>query len=193
MDDRIVISGIIYVLKNNIPWRHLPEKYGKWRTVYSRFRRWCRQGIFQKIFTNFSAKLKKRCIAMLDSTYIKPIEQCAVWQAMDFMVTDGEVADINIAPELVARNKMKALLADKAYHSPRLRKHLTERRIKVCIPPKSNKKTFVDFDKIIYRQRHKIENLFSRLKDWREIAFRTHRNARPFQGCVALALISLFL
>ena len=221
IDDRVVISGIIYVLKNNIPWRHLPKIYGKWRTVYSRFRRWCRQGIFQKIFTHFSSKLKKRCIAMLDSTYIKAHRTAcslasdgkprllgrsrggmttkihllctAGGQPMDFMVTGGEVADIKIAPELVSRNKMKAFLADKAYHSLTLRKQLAERRIKICIPPKSNTKTPVEFDKTLYRKRHKIENLFSRLKDWRGIAFRTHRNASHFQGCVALALLSLFL
>lgn len=221
IDDRLVVSGIIFVFKKGIPWRQLPKKYGNWRTVYSRFRRWCRNGILRKIFDHFSSKLRKRCIAMIDSTYVKAHRTAcslagdgkarllgrsrggittkihllcnAEGRPMDFELSGGEVSDIKIAPELVARNQMKKLLADKAYHSQAFREELARRRIESCIPPKSNTKTEIKFDKKLYRQRHVIENLFSRIKDWRGIAFRTHRNGSHFYGGVCMALIALFL
>lgn len=114
-------------------------------------------------------------------------------EPMDFVVTGGEVSDIKVAPELVARNRMKTLLADKAYHSRKFRNQLSERRIQACIPPKSNTKSYVKFDSKLFSKRHKIENIFSKIKDWRGIAFRTQRNATSFCGSVAIVLFKLFL
>ncbi len=112
---------------------------------------------------------------------------------MDFALTGGEAADIKIAPLLVARNKMKWLIADKAYDSSAFRAQLDKQRIIACIPAKSNRKFPVKHDRSMYRKRHKIENLFGRLKDWKGIAFRSNRCAHTFHSFVALALIALFL
>jgi transposase len=46
---------------------------------------------------------------------------------------------------------------------------LTQRGINACIPSKSNRKMPLEHDRTLYRQRHKIENMFGRLKDWRRI------------------------
>jgi transposase len=42
---RTVVEGILWVLRSGAPWRDLPERYGSWRTVYSRFRRWQQAGV----------------------------------------------------------------------------------------------------------------------------------------------------
>ncbi len=46
---RTIVNGIIWRLKTGAPWRDLPERFGKWATVYSRFRRWQRAGIWDRV------------------------------------------------------------------------------------------------------------------------------------------------
>jgi transposase len=51
-DHRRVLNGILWVLKTGAPWRDLPERYGPWQTVYSRFRRWQQAGIWDRILVD---------------------------------------------------------------------------------------------------------------------------------------------
>ncbi len=50
LDHRQVLNGMIWRAKTGAPWRDLPERYGKWKTVYSRFLRWRDAGLWQKIW-----------------------------------------------------------------------------------------------------------------------------------------------
>lgn len=47
---RTVINGILWVLRTGAPWRDLPEEYGSWKTVSSRFYRWQKAGIWQQVW-----------------------------------------------------------------------------------------------------------------------------------------------
>ena len=49
-DHRPIINGILWVLRTGAPWRDLPERYGSWKTVFSRFYRWRKDGIWDGIF-----------------------------------------------------------------------------------------------------------------------------------------------
>ena len=49
-DDRLVINGILWKLATGAPWRDLPERYGPWQSVYTRFRRWTVAGVWDQIF-----------------------------------------------------------------------------------------------------------------------------------------------
>ena len=62
--------------------------------------------------------------------------------------------------------RAKELLGDKGYDADWFRQSLAERGIKPCTPSKSNRKVRIEHDRILYQQRHRIENMFSRLKDW---------------------------
>lgn len=46
---RLVISGIFWLLATGVPWRDLPEEFGKWKTVFNRFRCWVREGVWDDI------------------------------------------------------------------------------------------------------------------------------------------------
>ena len=48
-DHRLIINGILWLLRTGAPWRDLPERYGAWKTVASRFYRWQRAEIWQRI------------------------------------------------------------------------------------------------------------------------------------------------
>ena len=56
---RQVLNGIFWVLSSGAPWRDLPERYGPWKTVYGRFRRWTRSGLFQKMLEVLEARARK--------------------------------------------------------------------------------------------------------------------------------------
>ena len=49
-DDRLVLNAILWKLATGAPWRDLPERYGPWPSVYTRFRRWTRAGVWERLF-----------------------------------------------------------------------------------------------------------------------------------------------
>ena len=49
-DDRRIVNGIVWKLATGAPWRDLPERYGPWQTVYTRFWRWTRAGVWDRLF-----------------------------------------------------------------------------------------------------------------------------------------------
>lgn len=55
-DNRIIMNGIVWLARSGAPWRDLPERYGSWKTVYSRFRKWIDDGILDNIFHILSLK-----------------------------------------------------------------------------------------------------------------------------------------
>jgi transposase len=71
VDDRMVISGIIFVIKNGLRWRDAPREYGPHKTIYNRFIRWSRLGVFAKIFAALAAKGGKPEQLMIDATHLK--------------------------------------------------------------------------------------------------------------------------
>lgn len=216
LDDRKVISAIIFVIRYGLSWRQLPDFYGKWTSIYSRFIRWSRAGIIENMFYFFAHKLPKRCRAMIDLTFSSAQRSASSMPSngnnrelgrsrggittkihllcnsdgkpMDFYLTAGQVSDIKTAPILTDRNKMKCLIGDKAYGSKAYREKLAGQHIDVCIPPKYNEKNPADYDAALYKTRHIIENIFSKLKDWKWIAFRGNRCALiPFIHSLRLA------
>jgi transposase len=56
---RDVLNGILWILRTGAPWRDLPERYGPWTTIYDRFRRWCKNGLFQKILDTLEAQARR--------------------------------------------------------------------------------------------------------------------------------------
>ncbi len=82
------------------------------------------------------------------------------------------------------------LIADRGYDSNWLREALAEKDITPCIPPTRSRKVPIAYDKTLYRERHKVENMFARLKDWRRIAPRYDRCAHTFFSdiCIAAAV-----
>ena len=93
---------------------------------------------------------------------------------------------------LKALPKAKALIADRGYDSNWFREALKERGVEPCIPPTKSRKAPPHYDKALYRTRHKIENLFAKLKDWRRIATRYDRCAHSFFSAICIAATVAF-
>ena len=86
----------------------------------------------------------------------------------------------------------KTLIADRGYDSSWFREALTGRGIEPCIPSSKSRKVPYPYDKDLYRQRHKVENLFAKLKDWRRIATRYDRCAHTFFSAICIAATVAF-
>ena len=71
VDDRRVISGIVFVIRNGLRWRDAPAAYGPHKTLYNRFVRWSRMGVFSRILAELAASAGAPELIMIDSTHIK--------------------------------------------------------------------------------------------------------------------------
>jgi transposase len=71
VDDRRVISGIVYVIRHGLQWKDAPRRYGPHKTLYNRFVRWSRLGVFDRIFVALAAQAGPPERIMIDSTHLK--------------------------------------------------------------------------------------------------------------------------
>lgn len=74
-DNRLFLNAVLYVAKCGVPWRDLPQRFGPWNTVYVRFRRWARKGVWQKVFKNLSDG--DLTTLLLDSTAVRVHQHAA--------------------------------------------------------------------------------------------------------------------
>jgi transposase len=71
VDDRRVLSGILFVIRNGLRWRDAPGAYGPHKTIYNRFIRWSRLGVFNRIFAELAAGSDTSDRLMIDATHLK--------------------------------------------------------------------------------------------------------------------------
>lgn len=71
VDDRRVISGILHVLRSGCRWCDCPPEYGPSTTIYNRFVRWARRGVWEKLFRGLADRGRSAATQMIDSTHIK--------------------------------------------------------------------------------------------------------------------------
>jgi transposase len=81
-DHRTVLNGILWILRTGAPWRDLPERYGPWATVYSRFRRWQRAGLWDRILRELQHEAAHDgrvdgSLNMIDSSHIRAHQHAA--------------------------------------------------------------------------------------------------------------------
>ena len=71
VDDRRVVSGIVYVIRNSLQWKDSPEAYGPHKTLYNRFIRWSSLGVFDRVFANLAGGGPKPERILIDATHLK--------------------------------------------------------------------------------------------------------------------------
>ena len=75
-DDRRVLNGIFYILRTGSPWRDLPERYGPYTTVYNRFNRWARAGVWLRVFEALSEH-SPQSLHLIDATIVRAHQHAA--------------------------------------------------------------------------------------------------------------------
>lgn len=213
----------MWVLRVGAGWRDLPELFGRWQSVYSCFRAWVRTGLWQAIHAQLSRQLKDDEYLMIDSTAVRvhahgsgpaggQLSQAigrsraslstkihmaadALGYPLGFIVTGAEVADYNQAPPLLKRHLREGATAimDKGYDGDSIRL-LVEQKLSVAAialnPRRSLKPAF---DQHLYKERHRIENLFAKIKSFRRIATRYEKLCLHYSAMVSIACILIWL
>ena len=216
VDDRRVINCIYFPRRTGIPWRDMPEQYGPWSTIYNRFNRWSKVGIWDNIFeavvdshnvdavmvdaTSIRAHLsaanlkktdKRRCLGRSRGGLGKIIHATSNQDELPlkFELTLGQAHDTPICEMLLTGLQPgHSVLADKVYDADWIRKMIWGQGVIDVIPSKSNRKIPKEFDKELYRQRNKIERFFCRLKaSFRRIATRYDQTSGNLLAKIRLA------
>ena len=109
------------------------------------------------------------------------------------LLSEGLMSDFKgAALMLPAVPKVGMLLGEKGYDADWFRDALADRGIQACIPSKSNRKAQIPYDRSLYRRRHKIRNMFEKLRDWRRIHTRYDRCANTFMAAICIASTVIF-
>jgi transposase len=75
-DNRLFVNGVLWVLRSGAHWHDLPERYGKWKSVHTRFARWAKAGVWDRVFAVLTADRKNQYL-MLDTTLVRAHQQAA--------------------------------------------------------------------------------------------------------------------
>lgn len=109
------------------------------------------------------------------------------------LLTEGQMSDYKGAALMFeAMPPAAVLLADRGYDADWFRQALAARGTSACIPSRKGRKVLIPHDAALYRRRHRIENMFGRLKDWRRIHTRYDPCAHAFMSSIALAASVIF-
>ena len=69
-DNRMFLEAVLWRVRTGLPWRDLPEEFGKWNSVFKRFRRWVQAGVFERVFQALSGEFDLE-YACVDGTVVK--------------------------------------------------------------------------------------------------------------------------
>lgn len=75
-DNRLFVEAVLYRYRAGIPWRDLPERFGNWSVVHTRFSRWAKSGVWERVFQRL-AEDKDNEYAMIDSTIVRAHQHSA--------------------------------------------------------------------------------------------------------------------
>jgi transposase len=219
-DNRLFVNAVRYVAKTGIPWRDLPERFGPWHNVFQRFNRWCKTGVFTRIFAvHRDPDLE---LLMLDSTVIRAHQHAAgakrttpqqealgrsrggfstkIHVAVDglgkpttIVLSPGQDHDVTKAPDLLRGSQAETVIADKAYDSMPLIAQIEAQGATPVIPPRKNRNEQREYDHEDYKKRNVVERFINVLKQSRRVATRYEKTARNFLGFVLLASTLLML
>lgn len=220
-DVRNFLNAVHWMLRTGSPWRALPEKYGSWKTVYSRFRRWQKRGYLAAILKLLTLQADMDHI-MIDGTYVHAhkhsagarhtsgINQAlgrsrggftskihavvdALGNLLAFTVTAGQYSEYPQASHLLIQYHNTTILADKGYDSRSLIDALHQQGCEAVIPSRRTNHHPRTIDRHLYKERHLIETFFNKIKEYRKIATRYDKLAEVFAAFVCLAASLIWL
>lgn len=164
-DNRKMLNAILWINRTGVPWRDLPERYGPWKTVYTRFTRWARDGVLECVFrvldeyvhidsTAVSAHQHSACAKCNgpeseeihigrsrggNTTKIRALVD-ALGNPITFVLTEGNRHDSPVALDLLKEVTLAKVnvVGDETYGSTVIRDYITSQGGTYTIPPKES-------------------------------------------------------
>jgi transposase len=221
VDDRRVLNGIFWRLRSGAPWADIPERYGASNACYSRFVRWRKAGIWDKLSHPVSVTYTGK-VLMIDSSVVRVHQPAAngekgcrsrcmgrfrgglttkIHAVVDghglpilLRLTEGRAHDGKAGedlPGLLGSNCI--LLADRGYDSDTMRAKVEEAGAPANIRPLDHRTDAAAFSPHVYKHRNRVERFFSRIKHFRAVATRFGKQAANFLASVKLAALRIWM
>jgi transposase len=219
----LFVEAVLYRYRAGILWRDLPARFGDFRVVPIRFSRWSKSRVWEQVFAPLAQDADNEWVmidstlvrahphsagAIKEEPAVDPAigrsrgglstkihaTVDALGNPTGFHLTPGQAHDLADADVLLADTKADGVLADKAYDAQeRLIEPLEKAGKQIVIPSRSTNRVQRSCDRPLYKARHRIENFFARLKQYRAIATRYDKTARNFLGAIYLAAAVVWL
>jgi len=212
-DNRWFVEAVLWIGRTGSPWRDLPVEFGRWHTVYMRFARWRRDGVWQRVALAVAGEGEIEHI-LIDSTIVRAHQHSAgalksgpqaigrsrgglstklhlaidaIGRPLRLILTEGQSADISCATELIEGLRAQAVIADKGYDANAFVQSIRAAGTKAVIPPRSNRISKRRYSRALYRTRNLVERFFNLIKHFRRVSTRYDKRADSYLVFASLA------
>jgi transposase len=210
-----MIEEMLYILRVACPWRDLSPHFGSWSSVYSRWRRWSRSGLWARLLKVVAAE-PQGVLVHLDATHVKVHQDGtnprgglasqaigptrgglntkvtalvdSKGRALQLVVDSGNQADIRCADRIKIPSGHR-LVAHKGYDSTALRDRICDAGSCPCIPNLKNRKKPARWYRGFYKLRYCVGDFLQRIKRLRRVGSRYKKLSLHFLGFVHLTAI----
>lgn len=216
---RKFINAIFWIARTGAQWRELPQHYGVWNSVYQRFNRWSRKGVWGNLLT-FCAQDADMEYAIFDSTIVRAHACSAGYKAqaneglgrskggftskihvlvdglgnlLKHIIAPGQSSDFTYAVELIKGIEDAYAIGDRGYDSNNIRTAIASQNCIPVIPCRSNRKAQYEYDRHIYKERSLVEFFFSKAKHFRRVFSRYDKTICNFASFVSFVGVILWL
>jgi transposase len=218
---KMFIESIYWMARTGAQWRELESSYGKWNSIYKRFKAWSEKNIWSELL-EFCIEDPDLEYVMVDATIVRA-HPCAagfkkdsqarqalgrskggfstkihakvdaLGNVLKLIITPGQRNEATQATTLLEGYTGEYTLGDRAYDSNEIRKTIKEKGSKAVIPPQSNRIIQHEYDKHIYKERHAIECFFGKIKHFRRIFSRYDKEGRTYAAFLSFVGAILWL
>jgi transposase len=213
-----MVNALLWILKSGAPWRDLPSRYPKWKSVHTRFLRWSRTGVWKRVLDAI-AEIDGE-IAIMDASIVRAHQdavggkktgsECigrsrggpstkihvlvdALGNPIKVQLTEGQVHDVTQASQMLEGVTSTFVVADKGYDSNAIVEQIESQGSQAVIPPRRGRRVERSYDRAVFKSRFLVEQFFGRIKRCRRIATRYEKLAITFLAMVLLACILVWL